>query len=445
MDSKDDYKDPAPTSRDWGCHAWSQQLPRINTISFGVNPGSLHVRLSKALCKALDSKSRLFLPQNQLDALTPQLVKEELGRSMPMLPQSVLDDYTTQIMGMDINNAIRPWYPKKPRLFQVFIILVLLNSVGNIASFISTGITDADLPILYFEHEPALQADSEASAARLGQCFNNWTSSSIETFMETQWIVLSPFFAKSIDDVSLYDFKSQIILPFLEEDQGGVSSASTGGYSNVQRIKIHHRHHDFERNQNDPYFALKKLHSKRMADFRREVAALRKFAVSPHSHVVKLLAAFRHGTRFYLLFPWAKGDLCSFWKENTKPIIDKTLSRWTTEQFLGIADALRQVHRDHNHNASEARVESEESGIVDDSRYGYHGDLKPENILQFESGDCGGKHGLLSLSDFGLGRLHGRPQKQVDIRPIGFTPTYRAPELDAKGTIDGEMMGSFSW
>lgn len=180
---------------------------------------------------------------------------------------------------------------------------------------------------------------------------------------------------------------------------------------------------------------MKKLHSKRMADFRREVAALRKFAVSPHSHVVKLLAAFRHGTRFYLLFPWAKGDLCSFWKENTKPIIDKTLSRWTTEQFLGIADALRQVHRDHNHNASEARVESEESGIVDDSRYGYHGDLKPENILQFESGDCGGKHGLLSLSDFGLGRLHGRPQKQVDIRPIGFTPTYRAPELDAKGTI----------
>lgn len=184
------------------------------------------------------------------------------------------------------------------------------------------------------------------------------------------------------------------------------------------------------------YFAVKELRSTHIQDFQREVVALRAFAVSPHPHIIKLLAAFRRGSSFYLLFPWADCDLRRFWKDNPRPHIDTHLSIWVANQLLGIASALGRVH-DHC-KKKEGKGEWNEEHLVRVSYQGCHGDLKPENILWFkDQGDerMNGIGGTLKVSDFGLSRTYV-PGDQSDYdRPRGYSRTYRAPEIEVKGNI----------
>ncbi|KAF3065165.1 Protein kinase-like (PK-like) [Daldinia childiae] len=355
---------------------------------------------------------------------------------MPTLSESVLYNYTAQILGITIDDATGPEKNSQKsslesqvleaRLLRTFITLVLIGKVETIPSFIVCGFTDSLLPIghAHFQNQKAPLYYPPSLVLLVTRCFNNWTLSSIDAFIETQWVVLSPFLSASTTDVSLYDFSAQTILPILDDDATVTSSIKTGGYSTVRKVKIHHRHHDFGNNQDNLYFALKELRSRQIEDFQREVAALRPFVVSPHQHVVKLLAAFRHESSFYLLFPWAEGgSLHSFWKDNPKPVLDTSLSRWVSEQCLGIANALYQIH--HGHSAPEAGS----------SHYGRHGDIKPSNILLFKK-NIGSNDFVWMLSDFGLGTLHRQIERSRGDHPIGFSPTYRAPELDIKGIID---------
>ncbi|KAI1099824.1 hypothetical protein F4804DRAFT_320795 [Jackrogersella minutella] len=375
-----------------------------------LTPSPLFTKLTMTMCRSLDFKYKAFLPQDQLEALTPTSVKEELKRAMPTLSNSTLDNYTAKI-------------------------LVLLNRVDTIASFISGGFTDSLLPIDHalFSSQYASRHYSDSLLSLLRRCFNNWIMSSIKTFLETQWIVLSPFLSIAAKDVSLFDFDAQVVLPIFNFGSIAAHSFKVGGYSIVQRVKIHSWHHDFGNGQDEPSFALKKLHSPHIQDFRREVATLRRFVVSPNLHIIKLLAAFRHGASFYLLFPWAEGgNLRSFWKENPNPLPDKPLLRWITEQCHGIATALRQIHYGYNAEAPSTRDANDPTRS---SHYGLHGDIKPANILLFKDG-AHSENLIWVLSDFGLGGLHLKTETYIGDRPIGFSPTYRAPELDLNGTID---------
>ncbi|KAI0139620.1 hypothetical protein F4776DRAFT_597067 [Hypoxylon sp. NC0597] len=415
-------------------------------------PSPLLTQFTMAMCRTLDS--RPFLPQDQLNSLTPASVKEELKRALPNLPDSVLDNYTTRITGMlTTNNATNYGCSREPlllgehrvpkqRLVRTFAVLVLLDKVKSIPSFISEGFTDSLLPIdhAHFRGEPQ---SSLPSLVLLKRCFNNWTMADIAAFIKTQWGVLSPYLNKSKGDVSLYDFSAQTILPIFDSDTISNPCINVGGYSIVRKVKIHPGHHDFRDNQGQPYFALKQLRSQRIKDFQREVAALRPFAVSPHSHVVNLLAAFRHGASFYLLFPWAEGgNLRSFWRKNAKPTQDGPFLGWIAEQCLGIATALRQIHYGHyaeeEHYTTEKQKVKARRGVnpTHVSCHGLHGDVKPANILLFKE-DPYSEEFVWTLSDFGLGKFcHPKGRHVAGDRAIGFSPTYRAPEVDIKGTID---------
>ncbi|OTB02599.1 hypothetical protein M426DRAFT_322521 [Hypoxylon sp. CI-4A] len=413
----------------------------------------LFTKLTMAMRRALDLRSRSFLPQDQLDALTPRSVKEELKRAMPTLPEPTLDEYTANIF---TNNATtQAWSEqselvhvgqsgnqyfhkkksglpaaKKFRLLRTFTILILIDKVQHISSFIVGGFTDSLLPLnlAYFSAKKVYRHIFPSLIALLEQCFENWPMSNIEAFVETQWLAISPFLNRSKGDVSLYNFNAHAVLPIYIDNTIPKPHVKMGGYSIVRKVKIHTWHHDFEGNTDQLYFALKELRSHRLVDFQRELAALRPFAVSPHLHIVNLLAAFRHGTSFYFLFPWAEGgSLHSFWQENPNPVLDSYLSKWIIEQCLGIAIALHQIHRRYY---SAPPDESNDRG----SFSGRHGDIKPENILLFKQSSRSDNF-VWALGDFGLGRLHGLTSGHENDRPTGFSPTYRAPELDLIRTV----------
>ncbi len=152
--------------------------------------------------------------------------------------------------------------------------------------------------------------------------------------------------------------------------------------------------------------------------FKDEVNAWAKsVGVTGHPHLINLLATWRQNQRWYLLFPWASGgNLRDFWFNPDIHRPDPSLVRWIAKQCLGIAEALRKIHRTG-------------SGDVQDRSpfCGIHGDIKPENVLLFEDADD--EHGILKICDFGFTRFHTRASRSAADLP-GYTPTYRAPEYD---------------
>ena len=182
--------------------------------------------LSAKMCRSLDSRSRLFLPRNQL----PTLVRSSAVATQ--CHKATLPGYDPDNLGVHIFGS----------LLRTLAVLILLDKLACISTFVSEGFTDSWLPVRdsYFQkgQEPTLR-----------RCFKNWTKEDIDTFMDTQWTVLSPFFEKSANDVSLYDFDSDTILPFTEDEHDGTPNRRAGGYGDVRRVRIHSSHHDFDQDQ----------------------------------------------------------------------------------------------------------------------------------------------------------------------------------------------------
>jgi serine/threonine protein kinase len=152
-------------------------------------------------------------------------------------------------------------------------------------------------------------------------------------------------------------------------------------------------------------------------DFKQEVTAWAKSAgVTCHPHIIRLLATWHRNQSWYLLFPWAKGNLRDYWVKNDRPQHGHEQARWIGQQCLGLASALRQIHRAAS-NDDDQKIDS----------YGIHGDIKPENILWFQ--DERSEHASLVICDFGFTRFHSRRSRSAATAQ-GISPTYRAPEYD---------------
>ncbi|KAK4119077.1 kinase-like protein [Parathielavia appendiculata] len=144
-------------------------------------------------------------------------------------------------------------------------------------------------------------------------------------------------------------------------------------------------------------------------------------------HTVKLLATFRHGRTYSLLFPWAECDLLMYWKRDRDTGHQgktPTLILWVAHQCHGLLEALHWIHG------------CDPSNMVKDRQnqplYGRHGDIKPENILWYKQ-DLDGPHALASgelvLSDFGLSALnHRQSRSNVKNGDFQHTTTYASPE-----------------
>lgn len=179
----------------------------------------------------------------------------------------------------------------------------------------------------------------------------------------------------------------------------------------------------------NPSYAVKRLRHNNREAFDAEVANLRRFSVQDHVHLIKLLVTFSWRGHFYLLFPWADGNLLNFWKDkypgNSNPKRDHKLARWFSEQCLGIVQGLNMIH------TSNIPASDDTANDLCHQIYGRHGDLKPENILWFKAYDSIGQDcfGVLKISDFGLTRFH-RTRSKSHVENVAVSPTYRPPEYD---------------
>ncbi|KAA8628695.1 hypothetical protein SMACR_04121 [Sordaria macrospora] len=207
-----------------------------------------------------------------------------------------------------------------------------------------------------------------------------------------------------------------------------------GGFGEVMRIIIDRSHFDFGHlgsdngNNKEVAFALKRLHASDKEAFDKELASLISVKAQKGTHLIKLLTTFsvieQDGGNevFYLLFPWAEGNLWKYWKVH-QPRNEQerlALAPWMAQQCHQLAIALLCVHNERQLTLSYYDILDEKGEL-----YGRHGDIKAENVLYFEADRT------LVLSDFGLGRLHTKySRSNADPKALERSATYRAPEFD---------------
>lgn len=193
---------------------------------------------------------------------------------------------------------------------------------------------------------------------------------------------------------------------------------------------------------------MKQLHVPNREDYLEEVGVFDKLGLaskdSMTSHLVPLQLTYKHGRDYFLIFPWADGNLKQFWKKQRSNPRSQSMVCWFFHQCWGISRGLRKIHHlgTQIKNSSGANMLDAKdlskmvlNTVAVDRLWGRHGDIKPENILWFK--DYEGKPNHLVISDFGLTRFNSAQSKsRVHHEQIqGFSGTYRPPDMHLDETI----------
>ena len=166
----------------------------------------------------------------------------------------------------------------------------------------------------------------------------------------------------------------------------------------------------------------------------KEIRNLMRFRDIDQDYLVELLFAYTHNELYHLVFPWADGNLRTFWKDRypdaNMPKRDESLAKWVFQQSYRLIQGLRLIHG----SEAQSRLGDTELAV-----HGTHGDLKPENILWFE-GPCepGQPPGLgkFQISDFGGSQFHTALSKsRGNWGDLQITETYQAPETGTSETV----------
>ncbi|KAI3336957.1 kinase-like domain-containing protein [Xylariaceae sp. AK1471] len=386
--------------------------------SFGFD---LRIELREAFVRSVEPASSEFLPLDKLEQiLSYAKVLQELESSFPGASTYVLQQTAGSICNAKGHSSRR-----------IFAVLLLVERTDKIIDFVNEGVYDSDLPLLLRRTEIKpfrLSIFTLANSTKPLNCLKGCSPFILESFERYQWYLLAPFFSggrNSDEKVLFYSLQDKTILPFVDD---GTSSSYDGGYSQVSRVKIHPAHHDFAEPQTGPpeHFALKKLTSRHRDDFEQEVETLKRFSRRGYTHLIRLLATFHYRGGYYLLFPWADGNLHDFWQRE-HPTDDHTLYIWMAEQCYGIARGLSFIHN-YQPSWDKFKLPRQEREMM----FGRHGDLKPQNILYFRRSGALNDMGTLKIADFGLSRFHSHHTgTRSKNRGLAVSPTYRPPECDA--------------
>jgi serine/threonine protein kinase len=314
---------------------------------------------------------------------------------------------------------------------RVYAILVLCENQPSIRAFMETGISDNDLPFVKCNNGSLKLTLARRRHPSLAiSCFRKWRECEIEQFYDFQYQVSIPYFCLASSTnapIKYVKYLDRTILPWIQD----MDKSEYGGYGEISCMRIHPASHGFQHlaqvRVGEGMFALKRMTSKDVKDFKNETEMLRMFS-GHHEHLIMLLISFSHRGKDYLLFPWADCDLGKYWKnENNKPPYDPTTGHmytksmeWVSRQILGLASGLNEIHNPtHLHDRS-------------DMRYGRHGDLKPENILWLKSMED--PNGILVIGDLGISAIHREISRSNQPgKDIPHSPDYRPPECDLKG------------
>lgn len=424
------------------------QVSNADSVHSDEETEEEHAVTLAARLRSLNEDGAKFLPISDIQrTLTSYNVRRVLKEtfSAPSLSEVELDQLTQDICGapQDMSSEGQPRRASRQRLFAL---LLLAEKPQFISCFVECAVDDSDLPFMEspsrkttqagLSKDLTLHARSDVELKRALKCFDGRSPVLMEWFVKRQYAVLSPFFDLDSENVCLYHLPSDIVLPFIESKE-----ADEGGQATVSRVLIHPAHHNFrfkqvtiyspfkehvmiapnknEKDTENPYFAVKRLHSHRRDDYQKEVEVLQRFSGKNkgHPHLIRLLLTYRHGENFHMIFRWADGNLRRFWESHPSPKRHQGRATWMLTQCHGIADGLQKIHG----SISKGDLSP------NDKNTGRHGDIKPENILWFKHHD--GRDNHLLISDFGLSRFHSYKSQSED-KPPGFSPSYRPPECD---------------
>lgn len=132
---------------------------------------------------------------------------------------------------------------------KIFALLVIIDKLPHIQTFITDDVTDNDLPLckVFRPDSYLFGLGRKRHPHNVLRCFESWGHSSIRSFEEWQWTVLAPTFEKGqCRDVKHVVLSHKHPLPFtkdsrLDSDDG----ISQGGHSTVFKVDIHPDHHNF--------------------------------------------------------------------------------------------------------------------------------------------------------------------------------------------------------
>ncbi|KAL8881298.1 MAG: hypothetical protein Q9198_001477 [Flavoplaca austrocitrina] len=212
------------------------------------------------------------------------------------------------------------------------------------------------------------------------------------------------------------------------------SRCGSGAFSDVYRVKLDQDHHRLSDDRTKP-FALKEFKDKpqrRGKDFRQELDVLKALRKFPHEHIVTHLATWTQHDRYFMLFPYATCNLRNYMMSWTfDPSLPETVI-WLLGQFLGLADALREIHNLSDISAPQARL------TVPAKKSAWHHDLKPANILFFSTQDISALvqtagEGTFSIADFGAAKINTLRSVSINTKSPNGTPDYEAPEQKTLG------------
>ena len=115
---------------------------------------------------------------------------------------------------------------------------------------------------------------------------------------------------------------------------------------------------------------------------------------------------------------------------------------WMLKQLTGIAGALKLIHHFQPTMPLDFKGNTNQRNVLlsvknNEKFFGRHGDIKPENFLYFNrSPDTDDPKGVVQISDFGLGRFHGRDSRSaISPTTAQATPTYEPPECQLRQAV----------
>ncbi|RBA09666.1 hypothetical protein FPRO05_05602 [Fusarium proliferatum] len=335
---------------------------------------------------------------------------------------------------------------------RILALLILTDKVTEVKRFIQQGINDSVLPLmlptadeikvrgLNAEHR-VISLASPSMNHKLHECFSRFTDNQLDHFCTNQKLLSAPFFSfpENNSKVCYYDLDfldSDCVLPIM-----AVGEPIRGGNGSVQRIEIHHAHHNYRGGAEVPWrnsFAIKKLHIHNEERFKKEVEALLKLSPKGNGktldHLVHLELAYKYRDEYFLVFPWAGGNLKEYWKAHDRNPNSYQDVIWFFKQCLGLATGLYRLHNLQNMAIGAAANNTDNT--AEDILYGRHGDLKPENILWFD--DYHGDLHHLAICDFGSTEFNSIYSKSlVDPEKVrGYSKTYQPPDSHVEDNVN---------
>lgn len=196
----------------------------------------------RSIIAAPDGK--YFLPYDELRSIMTR-------SNVATLLREAFPHYETRrmrtLIGHVIGDKKDEYSGKRPPRRKIVAILVMMEQITRIESFIDDEINDGHLPldIERNSHSKKLVRFCRRQTSPLKSVsikplnrLNEWPSKDVEDFFHRQESVCAPFFELPGDRVCFYNLQANAILPYISHEE-----ICVGGYSSVRQVEIHRSHY----------------------------------------------------------------------------------------------------------------------------------------------------------------------------------------------------------